>query len=136
MIFFRHVLLKSNQLESYVFKSIDFKPAKLLIGNAKTTIRKHGEDELSACIHNFNIYDDYQNNGYGSDLLYNLEEYLIKKHDVHHIEFVSKTRQSEFNYPFFIKHNYHQTDNVLNYQFQDDGLDIYELYHYIKKFRF
>ena len=131
MIVFRHAL-KNKQLQSSILESLNGE--KIPLGIAKTTVPDKYSESTSAYITHFEIFKEFRNNGYGNSLLQELENHVTSSFNVNTIEAITQNKQSDFTWHFFLKNNYNKTNDKLNYQFLDDGVDIYELYHYVKKF--
>lgn len=130
-IVFRHTL-KNKQLQSSILETLNGE--KIPLGIAKTTVPDKYSESTSAYITHFEIFKQFRNNGYGNSLLQDLENHVTSSFNVNTIEAITQNKQSDFTWHFFLKNNYNKTNDKLNYQFVDDGLDIYELYHYVKKF--
>ena len=130
-IVFRHTL-KNKQLQSSILESLNGE--KIPLGIAKTTVPDKYSESTSAYITHFEIFKQFRNNGYGNSLLQDLENHVTSSFNVNTIEAITQNKQSDFTWHFFLKNNYNKTNDKLNYQFVDDGVDIYELYHYVKKF--
>ncbi len=130
-IVFRHTL-KNKQLQSSILETLNGE--KIPLGIAKTTVPDKYSESTSAYITHFEIFKQFRNNGYGNSLLQDLENHVTSSFNVNTIEAITQNKQSDFTWHFFLKNNYNKTNDKLNYQFVDDGVDIYELYHYVKKF--
>lgn len=130
-IVFRHTL-KNKQLQSSILETLNGE--KIPLGIAKTTVPDKYSESTSAYITHFEIFKEFRNNGYGNSLLQDLENHVTSSFNVNTIEAITQNKQSDFTWHFFLKNNYNKTNDKLNYQFVDDGVDIYELYHYVKKF--